>query len=281
MKPQFWSVPSSVSVALLRRLAPRHVSLGVAFCAFLIVLATSASPAKAILIELDSANYLPLSARLDERPAAVSQVIMDGDSYKAAGYAYDAFSNQYYFLDDFPDEHTFGTEPESAGQNLYSLVDKRIVAADLGSVGMGDHLIQVNYLTVDSSPLVPANESGFTSLSLSVGTIFDGPDDWIDFESQNGFEILDSGFAMLSNGNVLALYSLDPSVVGPEHSLGGLGEGFIDDVRTGMEPDFAGFPVDELVIYWDIQTIPEPSSALLSLIAGLSLVAVRRRKRGV
>ncbi len=110
-------------------------------------------PLSLILVELDSiailgetpsqpVTYLPLSVcpGASRSPGAISA---DNDTFKAAGFAYTTTTAE--FLDDIPDDHTFGTGEESAGANLLSGVDMRIVAADLGPMGAGDHFIQVNY----------------------------------------------------------------------------------------------------------------------------------------
>jgi cysteine-rich repeat protein len=189
-----------------------------------------------------------ISAR-DERFAAARSA--DGDSYDAVGIAQDA--TIAWLIDDLPDTHTFGAGPESAGVNLLSNIDTGIVGTDFGPGVPGTNFLQVNYFTTDGSDIVPAGSTSddgliFDSWRFDVGTTGAGVDK-INWTPNPGFTVVDSRFCLLDDGQLLgcldlALHDSDANGVSGV-GVAGLGGG-----------DIAGFGVDEMVMYWEIQVAP-------------------------
>jgi len=175
-----------------------------------------------------------------------------GDTYVAAGLVQDA--NNAWYVDDYPDNHTFGTGEESAGANLISSVDMRIVGADFGPGLPGTNLLQVNYFTVDSSDIVPAgsispNELIYNAWRFDVGTV-EGFTDKINWTPNPGFTVVDSGFCVVIDGLIEGCFDL---MVHDSDANGVSGVGVV-----GLEggADIAGYGVDEMIMYWEIQLTP-------------------------
>ncbi len=197
-----------------------------------------------------SLKVMPKSVR---NPDYAHELVRDatGDTYDAAGLVQDA--NSAFFLDDLPDNHTFGTGEESAGANLLSGVDTRIIGTDFGPGVPGTNLIQVNYLTVDGSDLVPAGEVSpdeliLESWRMDVGTTAAGTDQ-IEWTPNPGFTVVDSGFCLFDGGAQLGCFAL----VSNDSSADGVAG--VGVVGLGGA-DIAGFGVDELVMFWEIQVNP-------------------------
>ena len=174
-----------------------------------------------------------------------------GDTYDAAGLVQDAATA--WFVDDFPDNHTFGTGEESAGANLISVVDMRIVGTDFGPGVPGTNLLQVNYFTVDGSDIVPAGSLSpdnliFEEWRFDVGTTASGTDK-INWTPNPGFTVVDSGFCVADAGTVLDCFELSL------HDSDANGVSGVGVVGLGGE-DIAGFGVDEMIMYWEIQLAP-------------------------
>ena len=88
-----------------------------------------------------------------------------GDTYDAAGFAQDA--SIAWPVDGLPNNHIFGSGEESAGANLISGVDMRIVGTDFGPGVPGTNLLKVSYFTVDGSDIVPGvSEWGLVVMAL-------------------------------------------------------------------------------------------------------------------
>ena len=179
-----------------------------------------------------------------------------GDTYLAAGIVQDATSAWY--VDDYPDNHTFGTGDETAGANLLSEVDTRIAGMDQGPGLPGTNLLQVNYYTSDSSDIVPSgsvspNGTYFESWRFDVGTVEDITDR-INRTPNPGFTVVDSGFCVAEDGGLLGCWEL---AVDDSDANGVSGIGIV-----GLEgADIAGYGVDEMVMYWEIQLASSVSPA--------------------
>lgn len=174
-----------------------------------------------------------------------------GDTYDAVGLVQDVVTA--WIVDDLPDNHTFGTGDESAGANLISGVDTRIVGTDFGPGVPETNLLQVNYFTVDGSDIVPAGSVSpddliYDSWRMDVGTTAAGTDK-INWTPNPGFTVVDSGFCVADAGTVLGCFELSLHD-SDANGLSGAGV-----VGLGGE-DIAGFGVDELIMYWEIQLAP-------------------------
>ena len=192
-------------------------------------------------------GVVPMSVRNPNFPHDLSRDAT-GDTYDAAGLIQDTVDA--FFIDDLPDNHTFGTGDETAGLNLLSGVDTRIVGTDLGPGLPGTNRLQVNYFTTDGSDLVPEgilNPDGqpFLSWRFDLGTTAAGIDK-IEWSPNPGFTVVDSGICLLQDGAVLECFPLflDDS---DANGVSGLGV-----VGLGGE-DIAGFGLDEIVMFWEIQ----------------------------
>ncbi|MHC4698524.1 MAG: myxococcus cysteine-rich repeat containing protein [Planctomycetota bacterium] len=197
-----------------------------------------------------SLEVMPKSVR---NPDYAQKLVRDatGDTYDAAGLVQDV--NTAFYLDDFPDNHTFGTGEESAGANLLSGVDTRIIGTDFGPGVPGTNLIQVNYFTVDGSDLVPAGNVSsdgliFEAWRMDVGTTAAGTDQ-IEWTPNPGFSVVDSGFCLFRDGASLGCFAL---VVNDSSADGVAGIGVVG-LGGG---DIAGFGVDEMAMFWVIQVNP-------------------------
>lgn len=173
------------------------------------------------------------------------------DTYDAAGLVQDP--DVAWFVDDLPDSHTFGTGPESAGINLISEVDTLIMGTDVGPGVPDTNLLQVNYFTEDSSDIVPAGilspvSTAYISWRLDVGTGVAGTDK-INWTPNPGFTVMDSGFCLASDGLIIQCFSL------AVHDSDANGVSGIGVAELGVE-NIAGFGVDELIMYWEIQLAP-------------------------
>lgn len=178
----------------------------------------------------------------------------DGDAYDAAGLVQDVGSA--YYVDDLPDTHTFGTGEESAGVNALSQVDTRIAGQDFGPGLPGTNLIQVNYFTSDGSDIVPAGMVSpdsliFDSWRLDVGTSAAGTNK-IDWTGGTGFTVVDSGICLGDGGQLLGCFEL---AVQDSDATGLSGIGLLG---LGGE-DIAGYGVDEMILYWEIQVTSVPA----------------------
>jgi cysteine-rich repeat protein len=174
-----------------------------------------------------------------------------GDTYDAAGLVQDAGSA--YYVDDLPDDHTFGTGEESAGPNLISLVDTRIAGTDFGPGVPDTNLLQVNYFTTDGSDIVPAGAISpdqliFDAWRFDVGTTAAGTDK-INWTPNPGFTVVDSGFCVADGGELLGCVDL---TVHDSDANGVSGAGVVS-LGGG---DIAGYGVDEMIMYWEIQLAP-------------------------
>ena len=171
-----------------------------------------------------------------------------GDTYDAAGLAQDAIEATY--VDEYPDNHTFGTGDETAGVNLFSDVDTRIAGMDQGPGLPGTNFLQVNYYTSDSSDIVPAGTAStngpFIAWRFDVGTTAAGTDK-INWTPNPGFTVVDSGFCLAEDGVVLGCADL---ALHDSDANGVSGAGVV-----GLEGDvdIAGYGVDEMIMYWEIQ----------------------------
>jgi|GEM_PF-2183127 len=175
----------------------------------------------------------------------------DGDTYDAAGLAQDAVSA--FYVDDLPDNHTFGTGQESAGLNLLSGVDTGIIGTDFGPGVPGTNFLQVNYFTTDLSDIVPAGSMTpdgtiFEAWRFDVGTEAAGSDK-INWTPNPGFTVVDSGFCLLDEGTAVGCVDL---AVQDSDANGVSGVGL-----AGLNgADIAGFGVDEMIMFWEIQVAP-------------------------
>ncbi|UCC29837.1 MAG: DUF4215 domain-containing protein [Phycisphaerales bacterium] len=186
---------------------------------------------------------------LDVRIAALRDAT--GDTYDAVGLVQDAATA--WIVDDVPDNHTFGTGEESAGANLISGVDMRIVGTDFGPGVPGTNSLQVNYFTTDGSDIVPAGSVSpdgliYDSWRMDVGTTAAGTDK-INWTPNPGFTVVDSGFCVADAGTVLGCFELSL------HDSDANGVSGAGVVGLGGE-DIAGFGVDEMIMYWEIQLAP-------------------------
>lgn len=175
----------------------------------------------------------------------------DGDTFGAIGSAQDAAT--VWLIDDVPDTHTFGTGEQSAGINALSNIDTGIVGTDFGPGVPETNFLQVNYFTTDGSDIVPAGSTSpdgltFDSWRLDVGSTAAGTNK-INWTPNPGFTVVDSGFCLLADGVNLGCVDLalhDSNANGVSGvGAAGLGGG-----------DIAGFGVDEMVMYWEIQVAP-------------------------
>lgn len=174
-----------------------------------------------------------------------------GDTYDAVGLVQDAATG--WIVDDLPDNHTFGTGDESAGANLISGVDMRIAGTDFGPGVPGTNLLQVNYFTTDGTDIVPAGSVSpdgliYDSWRMDVGTTAAGTDK-INWTPNPGFTVVDSGFCVADAGTVLGCFELSL------HDSDANGVSGAGVVGLGGE-DIAGFGVDEMIMYWEIQLAP-------------------------
>ena len=192
-------------------------------------------------------EFAPKSVRDPDYPHEAARDAT-GDTYGAAGIVLDA--DTVFFLDDFPDDHTFGTGEESAGVNLLSGVDTRIIGVDFGPGLPCTNLIQVNYFTVDGSDLVPAGSLSpdgliFEAWGMAVGTIVDPPDQ-IEWTPNPGFTVVESGICVFEEGQQLGCFDLglDDSSASGVSGFGAVGLG---------GEDIAGFALDEMALFWVIQ----------------------------
>jgi cysteine-rich repeat protein len=188
-----------------------------------------------------------LSVRDARFPGAVARDAT-GDTYDAAGLIQD--SGSAYYVDDLPDSHTFGTGEESAGANMLSGVDTRIVGTDFGPGLPDTNLLQVNYFTADGSDIVPAGNVSpdgliFEDWRLDVGTAGAGTDK-INLTPNPGFTIVDSGICLLQDGVIEGCFALtlDDSDANGLSGAGVVGLG---------GADIAGYGIDEMIMYWEIQ----------------------------
>lgn len=193
-------------------------------------------------------SFVPMSVR---NPAFPQKLIRDatGDTYDAAGLLRDPTSA--WFLNESPDNHTFGTGEESAGLNLLSGVDTRIVGTDMGPGFPCTNLLQVNYFTVDSSDLVPVGSVSpaglpFDAWRLDVGTTAAGVDK-INWLPNPGFTVVTSGICLFQDGAQLACFEL---ALHDSDANGVSGVGLVGLVDGA---DIAGIGVDEMVMFWEIQ----------------------------
>lgn len=196
-------------------------------------------------------NVNLLSVRAPGFPQARLLRDATGDTYEAAGLVQDVGSA--YFVDDYPDNHTFGTGEESAGLNLISSVDTRIVGIDSGPGVPDTNFLQVSYFTADGSDIVPAGAVSpdqliYDAWRLDVGTLAAGTDK-INWTPNPGFNVVDSGFCIADAGTVLGCFDL---VIHDSDANGVSGVGIV-----GLEGgDIAGYGVDEMIMYWEIQLAP-------------------------
>ena len=195
-------------------------------------------------------EFAPKSVRDPDYPHEAARDAT-GDTYNAAGLVQDAVSA--YYVDDEPDAHTFDTGGESAGANLLSGVETRIVGTDFGPGVPGTNFFQVNYFTVDGSDIVPLGSvspdgSVFDTWRLDVGAGAAGTDQ-INWTPNPGFTVVDSGFCVFDDGVAIGCFSLalDESGVDGVAGIGLVGLG---------GADIAGFGLDEMAMFWVIQLNP-------------------------
>ncbi len=203
-----------------------------------------------------TASKLPgtevISAR-DTRYAGALARDANGDTYIAAGLI--QAGDYAYYVDDYPDNHTFGTGEETAGPNLISVVDTIIVGTDFGPGLPGTNLLQVNYFTADGSDIVPAGSLSpppdsliYDSWRFDVGATLDGVDK-INWTPNPGFTVVGSGICLADAGEIINCFDLavDDS---DANGVSGIGVVGLDGA------DIAGFGVDEMIMYWEIQLEP-------------------------
>lgn len=193
-------------------------------------------------------EFVPKSVRDPDYPHAAA-LDATGDTYGAAGLLQDSVSG--FFLDELPDVHTFGTGQESAGANILTGVDMRIVGVDFGPGVPSTNLIQINYFSVDGSILVPIGSlspdgSIFSTWRMDVGTTA-APPDQIEWTPNPGFTVVDSGFCLYNDGVSLGCFALVLDASGA-NGVAGVGA-----AGLGGDADIAGFPLDEMVLFWEIQ----------------------------
>ncbi len=150
-----------------------------------------------------------LSARSDSFPPAPARDATN-DTFDATALVQD--ETTAWYLDDLPDNHTFGTGTETAGLNLISGVDMWIAGADNGPGLPDPNLLQVNYWTSDGSDLVPAgaiseNSTAFQSWRFDVGTGAAGTDK-ITWTPDPDYTILESGICLYDNGANMGCFEL-------------------------------------------------------------------------
>ena len=196
-------------------------------------------------------TFTPKSVRDPDYPHEAARDAT-GDTYGAAGLVQDQFTA--FFLDDIPDDHTFGTGEETAGANLLPLsgVDMRIIGVDFGPGVPGTNLIQVNYFTVDGSDLVPAGSLSEDGLILDAWRMDVGqnaaPPDQIEWTPNPGFTVVESGICLFIEGEEPLCFDL---------ALDGSGANGVSGVGVvGLGgDDIAGFPVNEMAMFWVIQMV--------------------------
>ncbi len=173
------------------------------------------------------------------------------ETFSATGGAQDTSGG--WVIDGEPDVHPFEAGQQDAGPNMLSNVEMGIVAGDLGPGEIGTNFVQVNYFTTDLSDIVPSGATSpdgvpFHSWRLDIGTGQAGLDR-ISLPHVPGFDVVDSGFCLLDDSEVLGCVGLSIDDA-DETGLAGVGVAGFDG------SDIGGSGVDEMIMYWELEAGP-------------------------
>ncbi len=197
-----------------------------------------------------------------------------GDDYTAAVLA-QSDAGGAFFIDDFPDDFVFGTNPQDSGANLITGAGTNKVDFET-ILGPGMKAIQVNHFTTDSSEYIPAGidpvgdgAGTLTAIRFDVGGFAAGSEfgagtpDPIEWNGTT-FTVVSAEIALFIDG---ALVFTAPTAA--DDFSAGL-------ASAGVVGGADGSGVDEVAIVWVLNEVPAPGAVSLFGLAGLA--AVRRRR---